>query len=163
MRRRAFLLEGARAAAGVALLPLVTSAIGADAEVQIPELERVISQLMKDAAVPGVAIAVIKDAKLVWRQGFGVKDRASRAPVDDRTVFEVASVSKTVFAYSAMMLCEKAVIGLHTPLDRIAAVSWANVSGSELAVALELGLELGASGQARRIARRVPGRMCEQL
>jgi CubicO group peptidase (beta-lactamase class C family) len=71
---------------------------------------------MKEALVPGVAIAVIRDAKLVWRQEFGVKDSASGAPVDDRTVFEAASVSKTVFAYAAMKLCEKGVIGLDTPL-----------------------------------------------
>src|SRR5687767_9788919 len=118
MRRRAFLLDGARAAAGVALLPLVPSTLCAASASQIPELERVISQLMKDALVPGVAIAVIRDAKLVWRQEFGVKDSASRVPVDDRTVFEAASVSKTVFAYAAMKLCEKGVIGLDTPLSR---------------------------------------------
>jgi CubicO group peptidase (beta-lactamase class C family) len=116
MRRRAFLLEGARAAAGVALIPLVPARLCAASASQIPELERVISQLMKEALVPGLAIAVIRDAKVVWRQQFGVKDSASRAPVDDRTVFEAASVSKTVFAYAAMQLCEKGVIGLDTSL-----------------------------------------------
>jgi CubicO group peptidase (beta-lactamase class C family) len=72
---------------------------------------------MKEAAVPGVSIAVIKDARLAWQRSFGVRDNSARIPVDENTVFEVASVSKTVFAYAAMKLCEKGVIGLDTPLS----------------------------------------------
>jgi CubicO group peptidase (beta-lactamase class C family) len=71
---------------------------------------------MEEAIVPGVSIAVIRDAQVVWRRGFGVKDTASRAPVDDDTAFEAASVSKTVFAYAVMNLVDKGVIGLDTPL-----------------------------------------------
>ena len=131
MRRRELLLEGARAAVGCALLPLAArvhglptadaSPAGARSEVQIPELEELIPRLMEEAVVPGVSIAVIRNAQLVWRRGFGVKDSASRAPVDGDTVFEAASVSKTVFAYAAMNLCDKRVIGLDTPLTQYAA------------------------------------------
>jgi CubicO group peptidase (beta-lactamase class C family) len=84
----------------------------------IAELERLIPKLMDEARVPGLSIAVIKDAKLLWRRGFGVADSASKKPVDHDTVFEAASVSKTVFAYAAMKLCEKGVIGLDTPLTK---------------------------------------------
>src|SRR5688572_28536993 len=49
--------------------------------------------------------------KLVWTRGFGVKDSASGEPVDNNTLFEAASVSKTVFAYVALRLCEAGVIG----------------------------------------------------
>ncbi|MEO8925910.1 MAG: serine hydrolase domain-containing protein, partial [Caulobacteraceae bacterium] len=45
-------------------------------------------------AVPGVAIAVVFDDKLVWAGGFGVRDTASVASVDADTVFQLASVSK---------------------------------------------------------------------
>ncbi|MDQ3674413.1 MAG: beta-lactamase family protein [Gemmatimonadota bacterium] len=77
-----------------------------------------IVELMKGAIVPGLSIAVIKDSELVWKRGFGVKDSISGGNVDDDTVFDVASVSKTVFAYAVMKLCEKGVIGLDTPLTR---------------------------------------------
>ena len=76
---------------------------------------------MEETNVPGVSIAIIKDAKLFWRRGFGVTDRASNKPVDNDTVFEAASVSKTVFAYAVLKLCEKGVIGLDTPLTKYAA------------------------------------------
>jgi CubicO group peptidase (beta-lactamase class C family) len=87
-------------------------------EAQISALGELISGLMNDATVPGVSIAIIKDARLAWQRSFGVRDSTSRIPVDENTVFEVASVSKTVFAYTAMKLCEKGVIGLDTPLSK---------------------------------------------
>jgi CubicO group peptidase (beta-lactamase class C family) len=73
---------------------------------------------MLEAMVPGVSIALIRDARLFWRGVFGVADAASRRPVDDDTVFEAASVSKTVFAYAVMKLCEKGTLNLDTPLTR---------------------------------------------
>jgi len=73
---------------------------------------------MDEAKVPGLSIAIIKDAKLFWRGVFGVKDNASREAVDNDTLFEAASVSKTVFAYAVMKLCEKGVMNLDTPLTK---------------------------------------------
>lgn len=71
--------------------------------------------------VPGLAIALVRDAKLEWVQSFGVKDRTSSAPVDSGTVFEAASMSKPVFAYVVMKLSEKGILGLDTPLTRYTA------------------------------------------
>ena len=61
-------------------------------------------------------MALIADAKLLWRGAFGVKDFVSKAPVDHETIFEAGSVSKTVFAYVVMKLCENGVLNLDTPL-----------------------------------------------
>src|SRR6266699_426718 len=50
------------------------------------------------------------------RRAFGVKDAASKVPVDDATMFEAASMSKPVFAYAVLKLCERGVLDLDTPL-----------------------------------------------
>ena len=42
----------------------------------------------------------------------------TNAPVDSNTVFEFASVSKTVFAYVVMKACEKGILDLDTPLTK---------------------------------------------
>ena len=128
MRRRDFLIESGRAALSVSLLPLVARAQGNQKSAQpkdglpwkdlIADLEQQIPQLMEKAKVPGLSIAIIKDAKLFWRRGFGVKDNASKEPVDNDTVFEAASTSKPVFAYAVMKLCEKGIMSLDTPLTR---------------------------------------------
>jgi CubicO group peptidase (beta-lactamase class C family) len=128
MDRRVFLINSGRAALGFCSLPLAGCVQGvrpsagrkvsAHAETLITFLEKLIPQLMEHNRVPGVSIALIKDGNLFWRRGFGVKDRESRTPVDNDTVFEAASVSKTVFAYAALKLCERGVIGLDTPLTK---------------------------------------------
>lgn len=53
---------------------------------------------MHEAKLPGLALALIRDGKLYWRRDFGVRDNTTQARVDADTVFEAASVSKTVFA-----------------------------------------------------------------
>ena len=128
MRRRDFLIEGGRAALSVSLLPLVARAQenqksaepkdGLPWKTLIADLEQQIPQLMDKAKVPGLSIAIIKDAKLFWRRGFGVKDNASKEPVDNDTVFEAASTSKPVFAYAVMKLCERGIMNLDTPLTK---------------------------------------------
>jgi len=85
----------------------------------IAYLEKEIPSLLDSApATPGAAMALIADATLLWSRGFGVKDRATNAPVDADTVFEFASVSKTVFAYAVMKACEKGILNLDTPLTK---------------------------------------------
>lgn len=84
------------------------------------ELEALIPKAMAQAKVPGVSLALIDDGKLIWRRAFGVKDAALQEPVDHETCFEAASVSKTVFAYAVMKLCERGVLDLDTPLVKYA-------------------------------------------
>src|SRR5690349_17629919 len=84
----------------------------------IRSVEQITPDLMKDSGVPGAAIAIVQDGRLVWARGFGVKDVQANRPVDEVTLFEAASVSKTVFAYAALKLCDRGVIGLDTPLVR---------------------------------------------
>jgi CubicO group peptidase (beta-lactamase class C family) len=111
-------------AAGAGLLPFLrgfstptqvrrTRRTGPD---ELRDLERLIPDLMSQGIVPGVSIAILKDAKVVWHRGFGVRDAVSRVPVDENTVFEAASVSKTVFAYAVMQLCDRGTLSLDTPL-----------------------------------------------
>lgn len=80
------------------------------------ELEQQIPAWLTAASVPGLSIAIINDAKVVWRRGFGIKDRASNTPVRLDTMFEAASMSKPVFAYVVLKLCDKGVLDLDTPL-----------------------------------------------
>ncbi|MCA1850037.1 MAG: beta-lactamase family protein, partial [Acidobacteria bacterium] len=80
------------------------------------DLSRFIPERMNRHNVPGVSIAVIKDARILWSQGFGVKSLESGEPVTTETVFEAASLSKPAFAYAALKLCEEGRLGLDTPL-----------------------------------------------
>jgi CubicO group peptidase (beta-lactamase class C family) len=80
------------------------------------ELEAMIPAEMEKATLPGLSIALIRDGEIHWRRGFGVKDVDSKEPVDEHTIFQAASMSKPVFAYTVMKLCEGGVISLDRPL-----------------------------------------------
>ena len=87
-------------------------------QAQLSRLEGLIVRLMEMAIVPGAAIAVVKDGSIVWHRSFGVRDANSREPVDTHTVFGAASVSKTVFAYAVLQLCDRGILELDAPLTR---------------------------------------------
>ena len=89
-----------------------------DPRQRIDVLKAEIPRIMESTKVPGLSIAVIRDARILWRQGFGVKLAGSNQRVDNDTVFDVGSVSKTVFAYAVMKLCERGILNLDTPLTR---------------------------------------------
>ncbi len=71
---------------------------------------------MKDGEVPGLSIALIRDARVVWQRSFGVANSATNQPVIDDTIFEAASLSKPVFAYGVLRLVEKGKLDLDAPL-----------------------------------------------
>ena len=73
-------------------------------------------RIMQAFAVPGVGIAVVEDGTVAWSRGFGMANAQTRAPIDARTVFEDASLSKPVFAYLVMQLVGQGRIDLDAPL-----------------------------------------------
>jgi CubicO group peptidase (beta-lactamase class C family) len=57
-------------------------------------LDNYINRGLKDWNVPGLAIAIVKDGKVVVMKGFGVRDTQSKEPVTENTLFMIASNSK---------------------------------------------------------------------
>lgn len=81
-------------------------------------LEKSIPELMRKASVPGLQIALIKNGKTEWLGDFGVRNATSRQPVTNDTIFEAASLSKTVFAYGVLQLVDHGKLDLDAPLTR---------------------------------------------
>jgi len=90
----------------------------------IADLEQRIPKTLNENAVPGCAIALVRKGEVAWSRGFGVADVGSRLPVDDGTVFGTQSMSKPVFAYAVLKLCETGVLNLDTPLTRYTPERW---------------------------------------
>src|SRR2546425_6239356 len=67
-------------------------------------LDNYIQQGMKDWNVPGLAIAIVKDGKAVVIKGYGVRDIQSKEPVDENTLFMIASNSKLFTATALAQL-----------------------------------------------------------
>lgn len=58
--------------------------------------------LLTQFKVPGVSIAVIKDFKIEWARGYGLADVETGATVTADTMFQAASISKTVAAMTSL-------------------------------------------------------------
>jgi CubicO group peptidase (beta-lactamase class C family)/pimeloyl-ACP methyl ester carboxylesterase len=62
----------------------------------VQEVEKLAQKQIDQNAVPGLAIAVVFQDKVVYTKGFGVRDVNTKASVDADTVFQLASVSKPI-------------------------------------------------------------------
>jgi CubicO group peptidase (beta-lactamase class C family) len=62
----------------------------------IQELEKLAQQQIQENALPGLAIAVVFQDKVAYAKGFGVRDVNTKKRVDADTVFQIASLSKSI-------------------------------------------------------------------
>src|SRR5262245_44546838 len=62
----------------------------------VQELEKLAQKQIQENALPGLAIAVVFQDKVVYAKGFGVRDTNTKQPIDSDTVFQLASISKSV-------------------------------------------------------------------
>ena len=62
--------------------------------------------------VPGAAVAVAKDGKLVYARGFGYADRENKSPAEPDNLFRIASISKPVTAVAILQLVEQGKLKL---------------------------------------------------
>ena len=68
--------------------------------------------------VPGVSIALIEQGELRQTCHFGFADIGDRRPLDDDTLFQIASISKSVAAWGVMKLVERGLLDLDAPVER---------------------------------------------
>ena len=62
----------------------------------IAKLDKLVDELMKRTGVPGMAVAVVRGDQKVYAKGFGTRQVGTQSPVDADTVFQLASVSKSL-------------------------------------------------------------------
>jgi CubicO group peptidase (beta-lactamase class C family) len=86
------------------------------AENLISDLAEQVPALMLKNNVPGLSMAILRDANIFWSGVFGVRSNITKEPVTQDTVFEAASLSKPVFAYAVLKLCEDKKLDLDVPL-----------------------------------------------
>lgn len=68
--------------------------------------------------IPGLAIGIVHNGKLVYQKGFGYADVESKIPVTPKTCFCISSISKTFTAISIMQLVEQGKINLDDRVEK---------------------------------------------
>jgi len=80
-----------------------------DSLVRVDALER---------GVPGVAVAIVADGRVLLQRGYGLADVAASRTVEPTTPFNIASVTKPITAALALLLAEEGALRLDDPVGR---------------------------------------------
>lgn len=80
------------------------------------DIDSFIEKGLREWDVPGVCIAIVKDGKVVMTKAYGVADVKTKKPVTLKTLFSIASVTKSFTAATAMVSAQQKKIDIDIPL-----------------------------------------------
>ncbi|NLE36171.1 MAG: beta-lactamase family protein [Bacteroidales bacterium] len=82
-----------------------------------------LQERMKHHKVTGVSIAVVHNHKIDWARGYGWADASEKRPVTEKTLFQAASISKSLNGVGVLKLVQEGKLDLHTDINEYLA-SW---------------------------------------
>jgi CubicO group peptidase (beta-lactamase class C family) len=82
------------------------------ADPNLAGFDRLVISFMKKHQVPGGALAVTKDGRVVYSRGFGYADTGKMQPVVPQALFRIASISKPITAAAVLKLVEQGKLKL---------------------------------------------------
>ena len=82
----------------------------------INSIDSLSQRVFDDAGIPGMAVAVVHQGKVVFAQGYGVREIGKPETVDADTVFQLASLSKPVGMTVVANEIGKGTVGWETPV-----------------------------------------------
>lgn len=85
-------------------------------EVILHKFENLVETTRRDFGIPGMAVAIIQDDKVVYSKGFGVGKVGEDKPVTPETVFQIGSTSKAFTAALVATLVDEGQVGWKDPV-----------------------------------------------
>ncbi|WP_103665759.1 serine hydrolase domain-containing protein [Gracilimonas amylolytica] len=84
----------------------------------LSDFERDFENGLNEKRIPGAAVVIVKDGRVVFQKGFGVKEKGKAEPVNEHTVFRLGSVSKGFASVLAGVFVEEGVVSWDEPVNR---------------------------------------------
>jgi N-acyl-D-amino-acid deacylase len=113
MNRRTFLRTGLLGAAALGSARVPGFSAARDRKTTVSEaFDPAMEAFMAARKVPGGALAVVKDRRLVYARGYGWADHDKKIPVNPGSLFRIASVSKPITAVAVLKLVEERKLDL---------------------------------------------------
>lgn len=85
---------------------------------EFAEVREYIRQGIKDGLAPSVAVAVVRDDRVIWAEGFGYANIDQKKPATPNSIYRLASISKPITATGLMTLVERGLVDLDAPANR---------------------------------------------
>jgi CubicO group peptidase (beta-lactamase class C family) len=90
---------------------------GVASEPDFAGTRQIIREMMVAGAIPSISVAVVRDGRIVWEEGFGWADREQRIAATPHTMYYTASVTKTFTTTALMMLHAQKRVDLDRPVN----------------------------------------------
>jgi CubicO group peptidase (beta-lactamase class C family) len=100
----------------LALLLLFSCSLFVAAQAPPSDLDAWVSRSMQEFEVPGIAVAIVKDGKVVLAKGYGVRKLGERTAVDERTMFGIGSNTKAFTTAALAMLVDEGKLSWDDPV-----------------------------------------------
>jgi len=81
-------------------------------------LDSYINKGIRDWKIPGLSIVIVKDGAVVVMKGFGIRDLQTRKPVDQNTLFMIASNTKLFTGTSLALLETRGLLSLNDKITK---------------------------------------------
>lgn len=81
-------------------------------------LDSVVDSAIASQAIVGGVVVVVRDGHVVYRRAVGVADREAGRPVQEDTVFRLASMTKPLVSAAALALVDQGVLKLDDPVTK---------------------------------------------
>jgi CubicO group peptidase (beta-lactamase class C family) len=103
----------------ILLAPVLAAGLVASARAlaaPLADLDAIVAKEMEVWKVPGLAIAVVKDGKVLVAKGYGLRDLEKKLPVTTKTRFAIASDTKSFTAASVALMVDDGKLAWDKPV-----------------------------------------------
>ena len=83
----------------------------------LENLDTTLIEFINKHKLPGLAVGIIRDGKLIETRSYGYADLEREIPVSPETVFRIGSISKTFTTAGIMQLWEQGKLDLDDPVN----------------------------------------------
>jgi N-acyl-D-amino-acid deacylase len=87
------------------------------------------TDFLREHELPGAALAVARNGRLVYARGFGYADRSAKEVVRPEALFRIASISKPITAVAILQLVERGRLKLNDPVFNVLGLQEPNEKG----------------------------------
>ena len=86
-------------------------------QVHADKVDDFVKKQMERDHLPGISIAILENGKIIKEKGYGFESLETKKPADAHTLFEIASLGKTMVAVATLQLVESGRITLEDPIS----------------------------------------------
>ncbi len=82
------------------------------------DIDGFVQKAMQTWNIPGLALVIVKEKDVLYARGFGVREMSKPEPVDEHTLFAIASNTKAFTALAAGLLVQEGKLAWDDPVTR---------------------------------------------